>query len=677
MNWNDLPESELAQQLKSRKLEHPTSAAFDGHAWRVALEALSAPTERDLDLSLAAIHYGRELASLRQTAIPLTTEGYNRSRLLRLLAAFANQQYLTLSTKLLKKLKAQKRGSNFDMERAQQLLIKGAGEQEMTPDDLVTYLVDSLPHWLFHIWNVADDASSEESPQAIQFAARASHIVSIEHSLRSLWLNALWTGTTLVKDGDALIDTPRDRALAERWFVFDQRQMMLMAAEHHIDAGASIIAGGKLRPVEPAIPRTVIRMERQPSGNRKFITGLASGVKQEQRDHVSERDMLERFYTGLFLDETLPKSPGGKLTCRELSSAWWIMKDLARLAANDLGVAWLADDKAVGRFALTIERKDLAAIFTDCLAIDNENALGIVDWFTCDPGNTARIFAKSFWSEPLLPEPGTERRHIILAPLLVGSPVKRVEAWMERGGISDSKGIKGRGKPFEQYVRAALAAAVSENQLLNDVIVAKHGLKSKHGSEEIDLLVRIGQAVIVGEVKCYVAPSEPLENHNHLDNLSKATAQAENKRVWAEANREIVAAALGIEDPVRAAALTIYPLVIINHGFGMGFERQGVPIVDLHYFELLLSTGSYQGDTRFERGIGMAFESVELYKSQAHLEIKLDDLLRNPPPLKRYANTLRWRRVPFLTSNSRPFFIEMPALAEAVTPNLLRNIPHF
>ncbi|MBC7987512.1 MAG: hypothetical protein H7X93_12730 [Sphingomonadaceae bacterium] len=677
MQWNDLPESELARQLKAKALEHPTNAAFDSQPWRSAFKALAAPTERDIDLTHAAIYFGEELAELRQTGIPLTIEGFNRPRLVRLLAAYANQQYLTLRDKITKGLKAQKDGGVFDMERAQQLLVEGAGGQDMTPDDLITYLVDSLPHWLFHIWQVPDDAPSHEPQEAIQFAAQASQIVSIEHSLRQLWLNARWIGTMLFKDGEALVDTPRDHLLAERWFIFDQRQVMLMMAEHNIDAGASIVAGGKLPPIVPAIPRTVIRMERPPSGHRKFITGRASGAKREQREHVSERDMLDRLYTGLFMDESLPNSPGGQLTCRELNAAWWVLKDLARLAADDLGLPWMADDKAVGRFALTIERKNLIALLSDCLGIDPDRAGGIVNWFTCDPADTARIFAKSFWSEPLLPEPGSERCHIVLAPLLVGSPVKRIETWMERGGISDNRGIKGRGKPFERHVRTALAAAVADNQLLTDTVVAEHGLKRKNNSEEIDLLVRVGDTVIVGEVKCFVAPSEPIEKHNHLVNLAKATAQAEHKRVWAEDNRDAIAGVLGINDPARAATLTIRPLVVLNHGFGMGLERDGVPIVDLHYLRLLLSGGSYQGDTRFERGIGVAYQSVELYKSQTDFQARLDDLLRDPPPLKRYEGTLRWRRIPFPTSNGMPFFIELPTLGEVPLSNALRDMPPY
>ena len=452
VEWTDLPDCELARMLRAKRLEHPTSASFDAAAWSSALDGLEDATGRDADLAAAAIFLGGEVDELRRSAIPLTTRGFNRSGLVRLMVAFANQQYLTVKDQVLRRLKAQGRGV-MNMDSAQNMLIEGAGGQRMLPDDLITYLVDSLPHWLFHIWQVADDAPSNEPASAAGFAARTNQIVSVEHSLRQLWLNALWVGTKLEEDGGTLVDVPIDRPMAERWFVFDQRQAMLMMAEHHIDADAGIVAGGKLPPVQPAIPRTAIRMERPPTGNRKFVTGRTRGTRPEQRDHVSERDLLERLYVGLFLDETLPRSPGGDLTCRELCAAWWVLSDLAHLAMADLGDLGMADDRAVGRFSLAMERRDLAAILADCLGIDASRAAGIVSWLTCDPAATGRMFDKSFWAEPLVPDPCSDPLHLLLAPLLSGSPVKRVEAWMEKGGISDSRGIKGKGKPYEGAVK--------------------------------------------------------------------------------------------------------------------------------------------------------------------------------------------------------------------------------
>lgn len=674
MQWNDLPDSELVRQLKAKTLAHPTNASFDAAAWKSAVSAIEAPTERDLQLGVAAVHFGSELASLRVSAIPSTVQGFDRRRLVRLLAAFANQQFLTLQEKVRKELKAQNRGRLFDMERSQQLVVEGAGGQEMPPDDLLTYLVDSLPHWLFHIWKVADEATLDEPESLGGFAARAFRIFSIEHSLRHLWLEALWLGSRLRNDDGALVDEPWDRDIAGRWVVWDQRDLQNITAEFHIDAGARIVAGGKLPPVVPAIERTVIRISRPPSGRRVFVTGRASGAKSEQRNHVSERDVLDRLYTGLFMDEALPKSPGGDLTCREFSRAWWILKDMGRLAADDLGPAWWENDNDVERFALTVGRDDLVRILVDCTKVSAERAGSIIDWFTCNPADTGRIFAKSVWAEPLLPEPGTGNLHVLLAPLLHASPVKRVESWMERGGISDNRGLKGKGKPFERHVRKVLSEVLADNDLLSDNFAVQHGLKRKGESEEIDLLLRVGDVVLVGEVKCFVAPSEPTDKRNHLDNLVKATVQAEAKRAWADANREAVAAALGV-DEARAGKLRMVPVVVLNHGFGMGLERQGVPVVDLHYLRLLLGWGHYQSGARFERHVGMSYETVTLYRSQAEFEAKVDGLLRDPPPLKRFNDRLTWRRIPFQTSDDRPFLIELPAMSEDAPPSALRDMP--
>ena len=686
MKWNDLPPSELASWVTTKKLEHPTNSKFDPAVWQAAFDALSAPTDRDRELLVTALHYGHEVASLRHHAIPKVTEGLSRKRLITILAAFANQQYLSILDEMTSKLKKERRSSGvYDPERVQQTFLSNSGGQEMPADDMITFQVDSLPHWLFHILKVEDGVEDSEIEDTASFAARAMKTSSIEHSLRHMWLSSLWNGDKVVERGMELVDASGDRSLAERvdasgdrslaerWFVWDQRQHMLMGTDSGLDVGQQIANGGRMPSVKPVLSRTVVRMERPQGGHRRFVTGQASGAKPEQRAHVSENAMLEKQYTGLFLDETLPRSPGGSFTCRELSRAWWVLQDLVHVAIADLKKRPAGQTEA--GMALTVERNDLASVFKDCLSIDKDRAGAIVDWFTCDPTATSRFFSRSFWSEPLLQETGSERRHILLSPLLSGAPVKRAEAWMEKGGISDSKGVKGKGKPFERHVRERLAKCVDDNPLLNDAAVAAEGLKRKGNSEEIDLLMRVGDTVLVGEVKCFIAPSEPLEKHNHLDNVASATEQAVTKCAWAEANRDAIAGALSITDPLRLAALKMLPVVILNHGIGIGLERNGVPVVDLHYLALLMQASSYNSGMRFERGIGIFPEKTELYKSQADLEQRFAQLLGDPVVMKRFEGTLRWREIPFITSNDRPFFIELPAMKETAAPNPLRDAP--
>jgi hypothetical protein len=68
--------------------------------------------------------------------------------------------------------------------------------------------------------------------------------------------------------------------------------------------------------------------------------------------------------------------------------------------------------------------------------------------------------------------------------------------------------------------------------------------------------------------------------------------------------------------------------------------------------------------------VGVAYESVQLYKDQPHLEARLMELLSKPPPLKRYENVVGWRRTPFATSDGSELLLELPELiAPPVQPD--------
>jgi hypothetical protein len=341
------------------------------------------------------------------------------------------------------------------------------------------------------------------------------------------------------------------------------------------------------------------------------------------------------------------------------------LEDLGRLVEASFPSIAKFDDRSLGRMAIATGIDDLASVIRESLAISDERARIIIDWFTCDPANRGQLFGKGFWPCPLLPDPESDRRYVILAPLLVGSPVRRIETWLERGGLSDSSGIQARGKPFEEYVRGEVTAALAHNHLLQDHAVLPHAIKRKKNGEEIDLLVRVGAHLMVGEVKCFVAPSESVEKFNFLRAIDLAVDQVENKLAWVEANREEVAKRLGVDDPEVARKLILHPVVILNQSFGFGLHRRSVDIVDFHYFRLMLSEGRYQGETRFERGVGIEYEAVELYQDQPQFEERLTDMLRNPSPLRRFKGKVGWRRSPYETSDQRPFFIELPTFIGA------------
>lgn len=663
VEWRDLDKSALFKAVEAGALPHPTHGGFDVEPWKEAILDLGRVGPRDEALFRAAAFYGAEIAAVRAYAVGTLAPGVSRPRALRMMAAIANQQYLTTRDLMLSRMRAALRQGPANIEGLAQTLIPMAAGQSMTADDATTALVDSIPVRLFEIWGRPDVLDAPEPRDPIGDGVMAFTLASAEHGYRNLWHHVLWTEHRLERGADGIyLDRPTDEELARRWLLWTLRQSNLAAWESYMDLGAAIEAGRALPPVEPVSGRTVIRLKRGRTGRRVFITGPADGRSKVQRSHVSERDMLDRVYTGLFMDEPLARLNPADLTCRELCRAWWIVEDLARLIVRDLGRPWFETDQGVGRFAIPLEREDLAQTLVQTLDIDAERARAIVAVFTADPVDTRRLFSKGVWATPLLPSPDDARLYLLVAPLLAGTPMRRIEAWMEQGGISDDRGVKGRGKPFEAHVRMHLAAIIKGNEAFNDVQVAPAALKRKGASEEIDLLVRVGDTVLVGEVKCFTAPSEPIQKANYLRHIAEAAGQARTKADWCGTHREAATVALGVSDSDQMARLVFTPMVVLNQSYGVGLSRDRTPIVDLHYLSLLLGAGSYQGETWFQRETGMTYEPVELYADQASFERNVKALLMTPPAIDRYLPVIGFRRFPFGLRNEGRVMIEAAEL---------------
>jgi hypothetical protein len=240
-------------------------------------------------------------------------------------------------------------------------------------------------------------------------------------------------------------------------------------------------------------------------------------------------------------------------------------------------------------------------------------------------------------------------------------PTRRIEAWLERGGISDQRHLKGRGKPFEAHVREVIGKSLAENPLITDYAVLSTELKRAEGGEEIDLLARIGNRVIVAEVKCFLAPVEPMDRFNYLNALDDAAEQARRKCGWVNENRNEILAKLWVTDAARVSVIRFVRIVILNQGYGFGLDLGGAAVTDLHFLSLLLGSGSYIGDTRVERG-SMVNLPITLYKSQAVLEHDIHRLLTQPRPMGRYEGMVTWASEPFPSSTGQPLIIEVPRL---------------
>jgi hypothetical protein len=94
VEWVDLSESEIFELVRRGKLQHPTNSKCDPKPWVSAIAELEDPTLRDVQLGFAAIYYGQQITALRDT-VKIRLPKASKTKALRLIAAAANQQFLT------------------------------------------------------------------------------------------------------------------------------------------------------------------------------------------------------------------------------------------------------------------------------------------------------------------------------------------------------------------------------------------------------------------------------------------------------------------------------------------------------------------------------------------------------------------------------------------------------
>ena len=384
---------------------------------------------------------------------------------------------------------------------------------------------------------------------------------------------------------------------------------------------------------------TVIGIGGSSKENRKFQFG--SGSEHGEGWHVSENTILEESYLGPFLDLPLPLlSPS--FTCRALTKAWCILRDAANVLASRCKKKQVRDLAEVEQLALTIRRAELERALMACGGFSEKEAQAVIDFFVCDPDDLTVMFNKGFWDAPLL-SLDDDVLVLVLAPIVISSSVRRIENWLDRGGLSDRLSEARRGLRYEAWVRQQIVDAIAANALLPNSFCAANSIEQKTATDEqIDLIARVGSILIVAEIKCLLAPVESLEHFNYLNRLEQAGDQATRKAAWLSNRPDVVGGALQISEQ-EVKSLRVVPIVIVNQGVGFGLSVKGAHVVDFHFLKLYLSDNKYVSGSAFRSADATAVLNEEtLYHSESEAASKFEQVMANPPPLKRYIEAATW-----------------------------------
>ena len=314
---------------------------------------------------------------------------------------------------------------------------------------------------------------------------------------------------------------------------------------------------------------------------------------------------------------------------------------------------------SIEALALLIRRSELERALRCCGPFSAEQAASIVNLLTCDLADLTNLFTKGFWAAPLVSIDGGTNTAIVLPSVRVGSAIRRVESWLDRGGLSDHLSDARRGIRYEAWVRKELYDGLTKNALLPNCQCAPNAVtRVRDSGEQIDLVIALGDLLVVGEVKCFLYPIEPSERHDYLRKLADAGDQAVRKAKWLVDNPTEIVKALGISAE-RAATLRAVPIVVTNQGAGFSLKLNDARVVDFHFLKLYLSDNEYVANMAFKTKEQQAVQQVErLYSNELEATGGFEKTMESPPPLKRYLGSAVWKSATFPMSNGEAMLID-------------------
>ena len=117
------------------------------------------------------------------------------------------------------------------------------------------------------------------------------------------------------------------------------------------------------------------------------------------------------------------------------------------------------------------------------------------------------------WSSPFV-QTSEETFALCVHPLLHPNFQWLIDVWLKRLGFP----LDFRGNEFEQFARSSIALRVVNSSLKSSSQICTSSFEftpTGGREEEIDLLMVLGDKVVVGEIKCFLQPVSPVDRKNH------------------------------------------------------------------------------------------------------------------------------------------------------------------
>lgn len=630
MLTTDQTDSPIFRRLTNRlrpKLTHPTARAFDIAEWREVTrnDVLS---RRDETLARTAGLIGLQMKVLREQYLATIFGSLSRAAIIDLSVADANRAWTIIRWKVHEAIRdAAARGSAGYYSAMGEVGIPIGHEGALvSPEDANNASVDSLPHW----FAAAVEAAEEEGPDPPRLdvtAVKAQLAFNLEHAYRDVWQEVLWEHWTFAEDDENVELSPDRPEDMGRWRAWDWREQSL-AMQGPIMS----------RNIERGSPDLAIPLALTAAIDENSAVVAIPPTADQSAGHRSAFEILERSYLSIFLDQEVGGVAG--MTPRLLEGVVSVLQDLAelRLPADTDPATY--DEQDIERLRCATSRVELRAVLAAALHVPEQLADKCLAFLTSDPfGDLSPLFTTGLWHRPLVSSRDGATLMLVAGALVWGSPLRRAERWLQAGSSADLTATP-NGILFEADYRERLDLAIRENPILAAASSGVRSIAAGQALEEIDLLFRVGSTVVVGEVKCLLAPSEPIERFDYVRKLKDACGQARRKADWLRDNPDEAARRVG----QGAGPARYVPLVVVNQSTGVEWRYHDCLVTDARFLELFLSAGSFNSAAALfgEEGTEPVLFTRELYASAEEAEAVIPGIFGRIPGMDPFRDAIAW-----------------------------------
>ncbi|MDX3965515.1 MAG: hypothetical protein QHD01_02810 [Bradyrhizobium sp.] len=624
-----------------KKLKAPTSAAFDAAAWAALLDG-EPPSHSDLELVAAAMLIAAEMQALRGLPAEQERDSLDAATETALCVAAMNTEYLTIMELSEDASRQAIEAGALSFGHITGAQFETGSGQKVDALTMIDTTVDASESWLFDI-DPTKTAVGSETSDLRPLATRIVKRYSMQYGLNAIWKQCLWEGWRPTPAQGVNLWGPKDVGLAKLLEATRVREAENLMNYPHIDQATWKMMDPEGRR-KRALPRTVVQATTSPRWRVKI--GRPDCLSKFSPPFVTERAALEGSYLKYFLDHPLPELPGRN--CRDLLAAWHVILDLALLLAKQLKGIEALTRRDIKRRSLQVSAAELRRILAESLLMSEQQAGDFVEFFAFRPKLAGQKGTRGLWAAPLVPIPGTDSYALAFPVLANSNPPRKVEMWLEKGGLDDSSLKQHRGDTYEAEYRAAVRAAIARNSAFSNVRCAEREIKATSDfGEQIDLLIRLGDLLIVGEVKCWLFPADPFERFQHFGKLKAAAKQAVRKVAAIRARPDVAAKALGL-DVAEVKALRTVPIVVSNQGFGFSLEIEGSRVVEADFLTRYLGGGSLIAGASIDIKTGqMVPLDLTLYETEKQAADRFEATVAKPALLYRFVDRIDLTFMPF------------------------------